>query len=484
MPSSRRSNADQAHVTTSSTAEPSVESGPSIFLWLPLVWYFIVSSRALSAWMTGERMRGVVGPEAAEGNPADRLLLTALIFIGGLILANRREVLARVLSANRWLLVLFLYIFLSALWSYFPDVTFRRAIRSVGTCVMVLLIFTESKPLDSLVTVLRRTYIVHMVLSLIAIRYFRNIGVSWSYDGREEEWIGLAVHKNNLGQVAMSSGLFFVWLLLNRSASKMERVINAGMLLLTLYLLKGSGTSHSTTAILGFVVGVCVLLTITVFRKQVVRGARPAMLIGASVLVLALAAYGVASALGAEPFDAVLSASGRDATISGRTALWTDILDNASRSPVVGVGFGGFWVGPESYDLFPLPTWSKTTPWRPLQGHNGFIDMYVELGSIGIMLFIIVVCASLWSIANQLTHNFEFALLRLTLFTAILLNNMAETSVLKGTHSLWFLLLVCIVGLGATAPGAAPRPLRSKPATPPPRNALPDGRRRPRWGHR
>ena len=45
------------------------------------------------------------------------------------------------------------------------------------------------------------------------------IGVSYNWSGVEEEWTGLSYDKNSLGQVAMCSGIFWLWQILQRLAA-------------------------------------------------------------------------------------------------------------------------------------------------------------------------------------------------------------------------------------------------------------------------
>jgi O-antigen ligase len=147
-------------------------------------------------------------------------------------------------------------------------------------------------------------------------------------------------------------------------------------------------------------------------------------------------------------------------------------MDNAAKSPVLGVGMGAFWVGPVGYDMYPLPRWSRKTPeWRPEEGHNGFLDVYVELGAVGLVLLLIVIGIGVAGGLDDLQTNFPLGTLRLTLMLSILMNNIAETSFLKGTHDLWFLFLLVAVNLprpikrtDTARSGAGPRTWRESPS--------------------
>jgi O-antigen ligase len=312
---------------------------------------------------------------------------------------------------------------------------------------MVLVVLTENDPVAAVRALFRRLYLVVIPLSIIAIKYFRNIGVAYTWDGVEEMWTGLAVHKNNLGQVAMCSGLFAIWQIL-RNWPRKKLTLELLLLVLTLWLLRGSKNSHSSTAILGFVVGTATLLGLQ-FLKSRSAYAKRIVLVGSAVLVLiAPPAFIAFEAFNTTPVDVVLAATNRDMTLTGRTGLWKDLLNNAEKSPIVGVGYGAFWVGPIGYEMYPLDNWSRVTPgWRPGEGHNGFIDVYVELGFVGLALVLIVLVVAFTGALNDLQSNFELGALRLALLLSIVVNNVAESSFLKGTHSLWFVLLLVAVNV-------------------------------------
>lgn len=139
-------------------------------------------------------------------------------------------------------------------------------------------------------------------------------------------------------------------------------------------------------------------------------------------------------------------------TFTGRTGLWKDLLNNAEKNSVFGVGFGAFWVGRIGYAMYPLDNWTRATPeWRPGEGHNGYLDAYVDLGVIGMMLVLLVIGLAFAGALNDLQNDFEFGSLRLTLLLSIVMNNLTESSLLKGTHSLWFVFLLVAVNVPATS---------------------------------
>jgi O-antigen ligase len=385
-----------------------------------------------------------------------------LIVVGLFVVGSRANRTKEILRCNKWLALLFIYMVSSVLWSNFPAISFRRCFRSIGTLVMVLIVLTENDPLEAIRSLLRRLYLVIIPFSIVAIKYFRNIGVGYTWDGREEMWVGLTKDKNNLGQVATCSGLVCTWQILRRWPKK-KLTLDLLLLVLTLWLLRGSDTSHSSTAIVGFVIGAAGLFGLQLVKRRAAQARRTILRATVAFIVLAPAVYLALNQFDTSPTEVLLETMGRDATLSDRTFLWKDLLDNAAKSPILGIGFGAFWVGPSGYDLYPLPNWSSVThTWRPGEGHNGFLDVYVELGILGLALVLLVIRSAFAGALHDLQNEFELGSLRLTFLLSILINNITESSLLDGTHSFWFLFLLVAVNV----PGRNSSPLKPETVAP------------------
>jgi exopolysaccharide production protein ExoQ len=422
---------------------------PSQWIWVPYIWLFSVSSRSLSSWLSLSGQGWTVIDPDLSGSPVDSALLMLLIVLGLFVLGSRAERTKRILARNKWLVVLFVYMTLSVIWSNFPAISLRRSVRSMGTLVMVLVVLTEHNPLGAIRALLRRLYLVYIPLSIVAIKYFRNIGVAYNWNGIEEMWVGLAVHKNNLGQVAMCSGLVSTWQVL-QNWSKKKLTLDLLLLVLTMWLLGGSKNSHSSTAIVGFAAGAAVLFGLQYVRKRFKQAKRTILAVTIGFALLAPFVYLAFDAFDTTPVALVLKATNRDMTLTGRTGLWKDLLNNAAKSPTLGVGFGAFWVGRIGYDMYPLDNWSRVTPeWRPGEGHNGYIDVYVDLGIIGLALMLVIIFSAVIGALDDLQNEFELGRLRLTLLLSVIMNNVTESSFLKGTHSLWFVFLLVAVNVPA-----------------------------------
>lgn len=424
-------------------------------LWIPFLWYAIAATRAISAWVMPGRI-DLNDVNFLEGSAIDRHAYIVLIVLGLVVLLLRRNVQwSGFLKKNIWLVVLLFYVAVSALWSNFQEVSIKRSFKLFGSVVMALIVVTEPDPLEAIATVIRRLLLLHLPLSILCIKYFRTIGVAWSKDGNYAMWTGITIHKNLLGQVCMTSGIYFLWEMMRKWKNKGVVLMGILYLLMTVFLMTGPGYSKSTTSIFVLLFGIGVLLLVQktrsnpkVFMKYL-TGAVVASLVGFVILTLAVGAFTKKDSL----VTATVEASGRDMTFTGRTLLWSDILDAASVHPVRGVGFGSFWIGDLANDL-----WERH-PWKPRQGHNGYIDVYVELGAIGLLLLFAVIASVFNDIRNTLASNFEFGKLRFTFLSMIVIHNVMESSFLRGIHNLWFLFLVVAISV--------PQPTRVEAASEP-----------------
>lgn len=77
-------------------------------------------------------------------------------------------------------------------------------------------------------------------------------------------------------------------------------------------------------------------------------------------------------------------------TFTGRTPVWTYLIERyISERPLLGAGYGGFWTGQRINDV------SANVPWSIIiYSHNGFIELALDLGLIGVALFCLILSAT------------------------------------------------------------------------------------------
>ena len=79
--------------------------------------------------------------------------------------------------------------------------------------------------------------------------------------------------------------------------------------------------------------------------------------------------------------DFVIESAGREATtFTGRTEIWVTVLAMTT-NPLLGAGFQSFWLGDRLYKM-----WALFPVFRPNQAHNGYIEVYLNLGLLGLFI--------------------------------------------------------------------------------------------------
>jgi O-antigen ligase len=171
------------------------------------------------------------------------------------------------------------------------------------------------------------------------------------------------------------------------------------------------------------------------------------MLRGSVVALLATLAAGlvpllvVISLLSQVDTDAVLISLGRDPTLTGRTDVWTNLEHAIGERPWLGYGYGGFWnqLG-GTYGTF----WNQRSFWAPGSGHNSYIDVRIDLGIVGLILFIVIaidgILRAIYYARHTRTAEGLWPLLYISFF---LISSVSESHILYN-NTLWALFLtVC-----------------------------------------
>jgi len=417
-------------------------------LWIPFLWYASVSTRGISHWFQPAGF-DPSGFDYAAGSPLDRDFFLVLIVLGVLVLYRKRLQWSQIIRSNKWFFWFLTYMLISVLWSDFPGVALKRWIKMGGSVAMALVVLTELPALDSMVKVLRRCFLVHFPIDIILIKYFRGIGVAWD-DLGAEMWVGLTRHKNTLGQVGMTAATYFTWDIFRKyKAGIMGLKVHIVYLLMIFYLFTGPSGSRSTTSITTLAVGLCTMVGLR-FAPRNRDQLNSYFIKGVFVLLMVLLMVN----LGISAFNqngtvsgTFLEMAGKDETLTGRTDLWVDILTIASKNPALGVGYGSFWIGNKANNL-----WERHI-WRPQQAHNGYIDVYVELGIVGMVLLGLFLASAFRSINESILNDFDFGVFRMVFFIMIVVHNITESSYLRSDHNLWFVLLLIALNVPAAACG-------------------------------
>lgn len=350
-------------------------------LWLPVIWMWIVGSRPVSVWL------GISPTEAnvqLEGSPFDAAVLGGLLAAAVVVLIRRRKRTRTFLTANWPILIYFFYCLISVAWSYHPDVAFKRWIKALGDLAMVLVIVTDGQPVAALGRLFSRLGFLLLPTSVLLIKYYPDLGRGFDADGMGMN-TGVTTNKNMLGVTLLVIALGTVWRILSllRAENQPNRgrhmVAQGALLAFGIALL---GMADCKTCISCFILGSGLILATNL---RAIRG-RPARMHALCLAILL--AGGVVLLFGGE--TGVVHALGRQSSLSGRTDIWAAI-SSAVSNPIAGAGFESFWISPDARKVWSyLANAGWYIPERINEAHNGYLEVYLNLGWIGVCLIALI----------------------------------------------------------------------------------------------
>lgn len=412
--------------------------GVSSAIWIPFIWMFLAGSRYVSQWL--DLGAPAMSADAIlEGSPIDRAVFTLLIIAGVLILRQRRINWNALFTQNAWIWLYFVFGAVSFLWSDYPFVSFKRWIKAIGNVIMVLVILTEEHPYEAIGVILRRLAFLLLPLSVLFIKYYPDLGRG--YHMGKPMFTGVAGTKNGLGVICLLSAIYFSWNMLisrsegNASGQSLHYSIYLIIIPMIAWLLY---MANSATSLACMVVAVC--LFVVGRQPVVVREPRRILAIGIACIVL----FGIME-LTFDVKDTVITMLGRRPDLTTRVPMWEDLLSMV-RNPIVGFGYESFWLGARRQ--YMVEHWGIVC-----QAHNGYLEMYLNMGLIGLLFVVGWIISGLKKVQRYLYINYPAAILRLCFIVVVSLFNYTEATFF-GVSSLWVLFFLGIIDVsGQQEPG-------------------------------
>lgn len=396
-------------------------------LWLPSIWFLVSSSRSIAGWLQ-LYPSGQSGPAELEGSPADRTVLAILLAGGLIIIAGRGRAVIELLKANLPIVAFITFAALSIIWSEYPISAAKRWLRGLGDIVMVLIILTDRQPSNAIRLVLARVGLILLPLSMLLIKYVPDMGRAYTSYSGAPMWTGVTDHKSSLGQTCMIYGLAAVSAILTRSPGeslwyKNKRFVPPLVTIsLAAYLL---WFCDSKTSMVCFLLGAVLMALIRLWplasRPFLLRSTVLAMVSIPPLLLLSGAS------------EKVVEILGRDPSLTGRTATWDVMLRLADNH----------WIG-SGYESFLTPLKKEAMEAElgvAYNAHNGYLDIYVNLGVIGLCILAWVLHDSFVKTTSRLKVDQDISPLLLSFFVIAVIYNLTEASY-KMMSTVWLALLL------------------------------------------
>jgi exopolysaccharide production protein ExoQ len=419
-------------------------------LWIPISWMSVASSRNVSEWLSfSAPSEG--GQAYLEGSPLDRNILTLLIVAGIIVLFRRQSRLTAIIRESPAILVYFGYCAISFIWSDFPDVSLKRWFRSVGDIVMVLVVLTDRNCLNAIKWFFASVGFIVVPMSVLVIRFYSHIGRSIGMWDGKLGWTGVTTSKNLLGMICLIYGLASLWRVLAAWTDRADRrfartlLVHGSMVGMSLWLIV-MADSATSLACFGIGGGMMVLTKMSTWARK-----RAVLYLSVSAIVL-----GLASILFLQIGSGLVNQLGRDSTLTGRDEIWAMVLEIAD-SPVLGTGYESFWLGPRLQKIWGLHSQTFN------QAHNGYLEIYINLGWGGVTCLAAVLVSGLRRAVDLTARWHSCGGLMIAYFITAVAYNFTEAG-FKMMHPVWIALLfvVCLsprVLLAANVRRASGRPV-------------------------
>ncbi len=414
------------------------KSRPSLALWVPTIWILLAGSRMVSVWLTNQADVVRSASEVGEGSPLDSVILAGLLMAGVIVLACRMRRVVAVLKLNWPLLAFFGYCLASTLWSETPELALKRWVKATGDVVMVLVILTDRNRLEAIKRVITRVAFILMPLSVLLIEFYPSIGRAYSLEDGDYTYTGVTTNKNMLGVVCLVAGLGCLWLFvkaLRERRRKVRELLALGGALACIFWL--FVVANSITPLFCFMMGATLIVMVNLPGKQRASNIHMAV---AGMLSVALLIF-----VFPEIFTSVIGLFGRNSTLTGRTGLWKILIAMDTR-PWFGTGFESFWLGNRLEQLWSI------IPWQPNESHNGYLEVYLNLGWAGVGFLALLLGTGYRHLVDVYRQDAIAGSLRLAYFAAALAYSFSEAG-FRMLDPMWIFLLLAIIAV----PGPAAR---------------------------
>jgi O-antigen ligase len=410
------------------------EENPSRALWIPLVWMLIAGSRSVSSWFTSSD-NVPLEQRYAEGTPLDAAIFAFLILCALFILNRRARGIDRFFRANRALLIFFAYCAVSMAWSESPLIAVKHYVKLCGDLLMALVVLTEADPRAALHSVLSRAALILLPLSVLLILGFPELGSSFNLSDQKMYFNGVTTQKNELGMICLILGLGALWSILSDGADhnppgrRRRLFVQGSIILMALWLML---KADSMTSFSGFAISAMVI--ILVGQRWVARRASTVhWLVGGATGLAIFAVF-------LDTSGTLLRMLGRNPTLTGRTDIWKAVL-SFHTNPLIGTGFDSFWLGSHITEVAKKIGYTGIT-----EAHNGFLEIYINMGWIGVGLLIWMIFSAYRRGVVLLRAQPQMGRFRIAIVVANIIFNLSEAG-FKNLILAWIVFLMATIDI-------------------------------------
>lgn len=288
----------------------------------------------------------------------------------------------RLLARNRVFLIYPAICLLSVIWSLDRPTSMVGAVQMTMTTVIALFLGWRFDPRQLLILAFGT-----LMAGLLASTLNWATGAFQPLYSNVGGLLGIYTNKNMLGHYSLFALMIAMSMALSRPGTVSPMLRPLALLAIALApVLTLMSKSMTAIVLLPLFAGLVLLLNRHRLPAWVRYGAMAAIVLTVALAPLLLTAAGI------DPLDRLFAATGKDATLTGRTQLWALAADQIARAPLTGIGFGAVWTAPGFEALrFEVLRAGATAP----SFHDVFADIGVGTGLLGIAAMVALVLTTL-----------------------------------------------------------------------------------------
>ena len=352
----------------------------------------------------------------------------AIYAVTFLLIALKWKHFVYALTKQKLLLLVIIFTLCSVLWSVNVESTLntnKGLVRATALGIYIASRYSLKEQLD----LAAWTFGSAAIISLLYCLAFPDLGIQFANPEETAGWRGVFFHKNHFGrQMGYASAIFLIFI------QKQHRPrwiywslfgVSSSLLLL----------SNSKTVLLCFLVSVALLPIITILRQSITR-----LLIILPYILLFIVGLSASLWLNLESILAVL---GKDMSFTGRVPMWIFLGEKLAERPWFGYGHSAFWDNVRN-DTGYLYSFN----WDFGDAHNGFIEVALSIGIIGLILFMLsYLSAYQKAIALIRLNDSAENVWCLQFLTITLITNLTIGTSFLETSSYWILFVSTLFSL-------------------------------------
>ncbi|MGA9657526.1 MAG: O-antigen ligase [Asticcacaulis sp.] len=363
----------------------------------------------------------------AEDSAILRLVWLPVYAVTLLLVAMRITRMMRILPALFMTGMLVGLCFASSYWSIAADVSTRRSIAVALTTLFGLYLASRYRG-DQLVQIIALSFTLLTFGSYFVCIFVPSLGIH--NDINAGAWKGLWYEKNQMAAI-MVLGFIATCASAYIAPERRKIWIAQAVIIFALVVL-----SRSKTSLLACMLSALAFPPLIAVQR------------GGVLSILFIWFSATCALVGGTLFyvapDLIFKLLGKDPTLTGRTEIWASLMRLSDKHPWLGYGYKAFWT---PYSI-PASVVRAETQWGVPSAHNGWLDLLIQLGWVGVVLFGLCLAAGYFCALFRFSSVRDgfFSVLILVLFSVLILS---ESFILSQNSLIWALFVCALARLTA-----------------------------------